>query len=86
MAVPAARGSVRITLTSVLVDDQAKTLSFYTDILGFQKKTDVALGEHRGLTVVSPAAPDGVELVLEPDEHPAGNVPGSYLRSAMCGA
>jgi catechol 2,3-dioxygenase-like lactoylglutathione lyase family enzyme len=62
---------VKITLTSVFVDDQAKALSFYTDILGFQKKTDVPLGEHRWLTVVSPAAPDGVELVLEPDEHPA---------------
>jgi catechol 2,3-dioxygenase-like lactoylglutathione lyase family enzyme len=62
---------VKITLTSVLVDDQAKALAFYTDVLGFQKKTDVPLGEHRWLTVVSPTAPDGVELVLEPDEHPA---------------
>jgi catechol 2,3-dioxygenase-like lactoylglutathione lyase family enzyme len=62
---------VKITLTSVLVDDQAKALAFYTDVLGFQRKTDVPLGEHRWLTVVSPAAPDGVELVLEPDEHPA---------------
>lgn len=62
---------MKITLTSVLVDDQAKALSFYTDVLGFQTKTDVPVGEHRWLTVVSPAAPDGVELVLEPDEHPA---------------
>jgi catechol 2,3-dioxygenase-like lactoylglutathione lyase family enzyme len=62
---------MKITLTSVLVDDQAKALAFYTDVLGFRKKTDVPLGEHRWLTVVSPEAPDGVELVLEPDEHPA---------------
>jgi catechol 2,3-dioxygenase-like lactoylglutathione lyase family enzyme len=62
---------MRITLTSVLVDDQAKALRFYTDVLGFAKKTDIPLGEHRWLTVVSPDSPDGPELVLEPDEHPA---------------
>ena len=62
---------MRITLTSVLVDDQAKALAFYTDVLGFHKKTDIPLGEHRWLTVVSPDEPDGVELLLEPDEHPA---------------
>jgi catechol 2,3-dioxygenase-like lactoylglutathione lyase family enzyme len=63
---------MKITVTSVLVDDQQKALDFYTGVLGFEKKTDVPLGgEHRWLTVVSPEAPDGVELVLEPDEHPA---------------
>ena len=62
---------MRITLTSVLVDDQDKALRFYTEVLGFLKKTEVPLGEHRWLTVVSPEAPDGVELVLEPDAHPA---------------
>jgi len=62
---------MKITLTSVLVDDQAKALAFYTDVLGFRPKTDVPLGDHRWLTVVSPDAPDDVELVLEPDEHPA---------------
>jgi catechol 2,3-dioxygenase-like lactoylglutathione lyase family enzyme len=62
---------VRINLTSVLVDDQDKALRFYTEVLGFVKKTEVPLGEHRWLTVVSPEAADGVELVLEPDEHPA---------------
>src|SRR5215471_7267838 len=62
---------MRINLTSVLVDDQDKALRFYTDILGFIKKTEVPLGEHRWLTVVSPDEPDGVELVLEPDAHPA---------------
>ena len=62
---------MRINLTNVLVDDQAVALRFYTDVLGFVKKTDVPMGEHSWLTVVSPDAPDGVELVLEPSDHPA---------------
>jgi catechol 2,3-dioxygenase-like lactoylglutathione lyase family enzyme len=62
---------MKINLASVLVDDQDKALRFYTEVLGFRKKTEVPLGEHRWLTVVSPDDPDGVELVLEPDEHPA---------------
>jgi catechol 2,3-dioxygenase-like lactoylglutathione lyase family enzyme len=62
---------MRINLTSVLVDDQAKGLAFYTEVLGFVKKTDIPMGEHSWLTVVSPDDPDGVELVLEPDSHPA---------------
>ena len=65
---------MKITVTSVLVDHQAKALAFYTDILGCQPKNDIPLGEHRWLTVVSADAPDGVELVLEPDEHPAAKV------------
>ena len=62
---------MRIKLSSVLVDDQEKALRFYTEILGFQEKANVPLGEHRWITVVSPEDPDGTELVLEPDEHPA---------------
>ena len=62
---------VRITTASVLVDDQEKALQFYTDKLGFRKKTDIPAGEHRWLTVASPEQPDGVELLLEPDDHPA---------------
>ena len=62
---------MRINLTSVLVDDQEKALRFYTDVLGFVKKTDIPVGEAKWLTVVSPEAPDGVELLLEPDAHPA---------------
>ncbi|MEU1808028.1 VOC family protein [Micromonospora aurantiaca (nom. illeg.)] len=62
---------MRINLTSVYVDDQDKALRFYTEVLGFVKKTDVPTGEYRWLTVVSPDAPDGVELLLEPDAHPA---------------
>ena len=65
---------MRINLTSVLVDDQAKALAFYTDVLGFLKKTDVPAGGARWLTVVSPAHPDGVELLLEPTGHPAAKV------------
>ena len=62
---------MRITLTSVLVDDQDKALRFYTEILGFTQKHDIPMGEHRWITVVSPDNPDGTELVLEPDGHPA---------------
>ena len=61
----------RINVTSVLVDDQAKALAFYTEVLGFVAKTDVPLGDFRWLTVVGPDEPDGVELLLEPDQHPA---------------
>src|SRR3954470_17829092 len=72
MAGAATKGTtMRINLASVLVDDQEKALRFYTDVLGFVKKTDIPLGEHRWLTVVSPQQPDGVELLLEPAEHPA---------------
>jgi catechol 2,3-dioxygenase-like lactoylglutathione lyase family enzyme len=62
---------MRITRTSVMVDDQSKALEFYTRVLGFEKRADIPLGEHRWLTVVSPQDRDGVELLLEPDEHPA---------------
>ena len=65
---------MRINVTSVLVDDQAKALDFYTDKLGFVKKTDIPAGDARWLTVVSPEAQDGVELLLEPDAHPAAKV------------
>ena len=62
---------MRIHITSVLVDDQDKALRFYTDVLGFVNKHDIPLGEARWLTVVSPDAPEGPELLLEPDSHPA---------------
>ena len=62
---------LKISLSSLLVDDQARALAFYTDVLGFVKKTDFPVGEFRWLTVVSPAAPEGVELVLEPNANPA---------------
>jgi catechol 2,3-dioxygenase-like lactoylglutathione lyase family enzyme len=62
---------MRIHLTSVLVDDQRRALQFYTTALGFEKKHDVPIGEHSWLTVVDPDDPDGVQLLLEPDAHPA---------------
>ncbi|MFW6175943.1 MAG: VOC family protein [Acidobacteriota bacterium] len=62
---------MRIHLTSVYVDDQDKALAFYTEVLGFQKKVEIPMGEHRWLTVVSSEDPDGTQLVLEPDAHPA---------------
>ena len=62
---------MRLHVTSVFVDDQAKALDFYTAKLGFEKKTDVPVGEYRWLTVVSPEQQDGVELLLEPSAHPA---------------
>ena len=63
--------SLRMHVMSVMVDDQRKALAFYTDVLGFVKKTEVPMGEVSWLTVVSPDAPDGMELSLEPDSHPA---------------
>jgi catechol 2,3-dioxygenase-like lactoylglutathione lyase family enzyme len=63
---------VRIELTSIFVDDQRAALAFYTDVLGFTKRHDIPLGDAAWLTVVSPEAPDGPELLLEPaGGHPA---------------
>ncbi|MFV2175737.1 VOC family protein [Actinomadura sp. LOL_016] len=62
---------MKIYITSVYVDDQERALRFYTETLGFVKKTDAPAGEYRWLTVVSPDQPDGTELLLEPDAHPA---------------
>ena len=61
---------IRIDVTSVFVDDQDRALKFYTHVLGFVTKRDITLGEARWLTVVSQAAPDGVELLLEPTSNP----------------
>ncbi|RTQ50928.1 VOC family protein [Hymenobacter gummosus] len=57
---------MNIKVTSVMVTDQARALQFYTEVLGFVKKTDIPLGEHSWLTVVAPDERDGVELLLEP--------------------
>ncbi|MFG3189557.1 VOC family protein [Streptomyces omiyaensis] len=62
---------MRINLAGVFVDDQERALRFYTDVLGFVLKHDVPIGGDRWITVVSPEAPDGTELVLEPSGHPA---------------
>jgi glyoxylase I family protein len=63
---------MRIKLTSLMVEDQDKALKFYTDILGFQKKHEFPAGGYKWLTVVSPEAPQDVELSLEPNANPAG--------------
>jgi catechol 2,3-dioxygenase-like lactoylglutathione lyase family enzyme len=70
---------MRIWVTSVFVDDQSKALDFYTGTLGFLKKTDVPLGEYSWLTVVAPDDPDGVQLLLEPDQHPAARAAKAAL-------
>lgn len=70
---------MRIYVTSLMVDDQAQALDFYTTILGFEVKHDIPLGAQRWLTLVSKEQPDGTELLLEPSEHPAA---GPY-RSAL---
>ncbi|MFA6082939.1 VOC family protein [Mucilaginibacter sp.] len=64
---------MKITLTSVFVSDQEKALQFYTEVLGFIKKNEIPLGEFKWLTLVSPALPDGVELLLEPNNNPAAS-------------
>ena len=58
--------NMKIVVTSVMVNDQEKALKFYTEVLGFVKKTDIPMGGPRWLTVVSPEQPDGPELLLEP--------------------
>ena len=57
---------MKIKLNSVVVDDQEKALRFYTEVLGFVKKMEIPMGEHKWLTVVSPEERDGTEVVLEP--------------------
>lgn len=65
---------MRIKLTSIMVDDQAKAEAFYTNVLGFIKKHDFPIGAHRWLTVVSPEGPDNIEVTLEPNSNPAARV------------
>jgi predicted enzyme related to lactoylglutathione lyase len=62
---------MKIYVTSVFVEDQAKALDFYNRVLGFEMKHDIPVGEHRWLTVVGKDNPKGAELLLEPSEHPA---------------
>jgi glyoxylase I family protein len=63
---------MKIKLTSIMVDDQAKAARFYTDVLGFTKKLDFPVGEYRWITLVSPEGHADVELALEPNANPAG--------------
>jgi len=65
---------MKIKVTSIPVDNQDKALKFYTEILGFVKKTDIPLGEHKWLTAVSNEERDGVELLLEPMGFPPAKI------------
>jgi predicted enzyme related to lactoylglutathione lyase len=65
---------MKITLASIFVEDQDRALRFYTDVLGFDKKHDIPMGEFRWLTVTSPEGVSGVELVLEPMAFPPARV------------
>jgi predicted enzyme related to lactoylglutathione lyase len=71
---------MRIKWTTLYVDDQAKALQFYTDTLGFRKKSDFSQGSYRWLSVASPEEPDGVELVLASNADPAGKAYQDALR------
>ena len=64
---------MKMYIKSVMVDDQAKALAFYTDVLGFAVKHNIPMGEHSWITLVSPEEPDGVELALEPNAYPAAS-------------
>ena len=75
---------MRINLASVPVDDTAKALKFYTDIMGFVKKTDIP--EINWLTVASPEVPDQVELLLEPAVGPGGFPPAITYQKALLAA
>jgi catechol 2,3-dioxygenase-like lactoylglutathione lyase family enzyme len=66
------RTALKIKVASVFVDDQDKAEKFYTEVLGFEVKENVPVGEFRWLTVVSPDNRDGAELALEPNDNPAG--------------
>ena len=65
-----------------MVDDQDKALQFYTEKLGFIKKVEIPMGEHKWLTVVSNEEPDGVEVVLEPLGFPPAKVYQKQLKDA----
>jgi predicted enzyme related to lactoylglutathione lyase len=73
---------VRIKLLSIFVDDQDKALRFYTDVVGFKKKQDFPVGGARWITVTSPEGPDDLELVLEPNSHPAASAYQTALRNS----
>jgi catechol 2,3-dioxygenase-like lactoylglutathione lyase family enzyme len=72
---------VKLYLSSIFVDDQAKALEFYTNVLGFEKKRDLPLGHHRWLTLTTKGEIDGMELLLEPDEHPAAKAFKSAIKA-----
>jgi catechol 2,3-dioxygenase-like lactoylglutathione lyase family enzyme len=72
---------MKLYLASIFVNDQAKALAFYTDVLGFELKRDIPLGSHRWLTVTTRGAPNDMELLLEPDEHPAARAYSAAIKA-----
>ena len=77
---------MRINVMSVMVDDQAKALRFYTEVLGFVKKREIPIGEHAWLTVVAPEDPEGTELSLEPDERMLTDLDAEASTCPACSA
>lgn len=71
---------MQIYVTNIFVEDQEIALDFYTNKLGFVLKHDVPLGTHRWLTVTGKDNPDGTELLLEPNHHPAAS---AYQKALM---
>jgi len=71
---------MKIVVASILVDNQAKAHAFYHQVLGFEPKDDIPLGKYRWLTLTSPNDPNGVELLLEPDAHPAAKTYKAALK------
>jgi catechol 2,3-dioxygenase-like lactoylglutathione lyase family enzyme len=65
------KNMMKVIVTSIFVQDQDKALKFYTETLGFVKKHDIPVGEHRWIALVSPEDQEGTELLLEPNAHPA---------------
>ena len=81
----ASKGDIdmRIVLASVMVNDQSKALTFYTEVLGFVKKDDIPMGDARWLTIVSPEDSDGTQLVLEPDDNPVIDGAAQSFKQAL---
>jgi predicted enzyme related to lactoylglutathione lyase len=75
------KNDVKLYLSSIFVDDQAKALEFYTTVLGFEKKRDLPVGDHRWLTLTTKGEVNGMELLLEPDEHPAAKAFKSAVKA-----
>ena len=71
---------MKLKIMNIYVDDQDKALRFYTEKLGFQKKTDVSADSYRWLTVASPEEPDGPELHLELNASPVAKAYQQGLR------
>ncbi|MCX6591107.1 MAG: VOC family protein [Acidobacteria bacterium] len=63
---------MRLRLTSIMVNNQDQALKFYTEVLGFEKKHEIPMGQYKWLTVRSPEGPDELELSLEPNANPDG--------------